>query len=350
MLLSGAAPPAAAHEALAEAAIVEDERQARQLARGRARRAPAASLRTSASSALERGLDGDAAGRGVGRGRPRERGQRRQQRRAAHGRARGQRTSPGRRTLARPASRAARSRSSARSSAWLMTAASAVASTTSSLVNSRSGPRCSTSTAAATPRAHDRHGEHRGEALLAEARDVLEVLVAIGDGHRDGQQLLGDEARDALALAQVDAAHGLGGEADVAAHGEDLPVRPRGPRLAHVDAHDVGRRDGRDVGAHAREHLGERPRLARGLDEAEDPVEAAIGALVDQHRRLRSLTASTSPLMVRPRRFRLGFSRVKMQRSKCDVITAASGLAGRRARLGSGAPPSRPTWRAAPRC
>ena len=129
-------------------------------------------------------------------------------------------------------------------------------------------------------RAHDRHGEHRGEALLAEAGDVLEVLVAIGDRDRHGQQLLGDEARDALALAQMDAAHGVGGEAHVAAQGEELTVALG---VAHVDAHDVGRRDGRDVGAHAREHLGERARLARGLDQAKDPVEAAIGALVDLH-------------------------------------------------------------------
>jgi hypothetical protein len=133
--------------------------------------------------------------------------------------------------------------------------------------------------------AHDRHGQHRGEPLFTEAGDVLVVLVPIGDGHRHRQELLGDEARDALALAQVDAAHRIGGEAHVAAQGEDLAVAcVRTSGVTHVDAHDVGGGDGRHVGAHGREHLGERLRLPGGLDEAKDAIEAAIAALVYQDR------------------------------------------------------------------
>ena len=133
------------------------------------------------------------------------------------------------------------------------------------------------------PAAHDGHGEHGGEALLAEAGDVLEVLVSVGDGDGDGQEPLGDEARDALALPQVHAAHGVGREADVAAQGEHLPVAVRPLAVANVDAHDGRGRDERDIGAHARQHLAERARLARGLDQPEDPIQAAVGALVHLH-------------------------------------------------------------------
>ncbi len=126
-----------------------------------------------------------------------------------------------------------------------------------------------------------RHRQQRREAFLAQARDVLEVLVAVRRRDRDRAQPIGDEADDPFAHAQAYAADRLGGKADVAAHGEHWPG---GVFLAHVDADDVAAGDGRHLRAHGGQHLVQAPRLARHLDEAKDSVQAAVALFVNDDR------------------------------------------------------------------
>ena len=70
------------------------------------------------------------------------------------------------------------------------------------------------------------------------------------------------------------------GEADVGAQHEVVAVVAL---LAHVHADHVGVRDRRGVAAHALQHLGHRALFRRGLDQAQDAVDAQVVALVHVH-------------------------------------------------------------------
>ena len=159
-----------------------------------------------------------------------------------------------------------------------MTAASAVASTTSPSLNERATLRCNTSTPVVAAARTMGTASSAGIFLLAQAGDVLEVRVALADRDRHRPHALGGEAGDAFARAQVHAADGLGGEADVAAHRE---AHAFVGVLADVDADDVGARDVGDVAAHRGQHLLQRTLLIGDRDQTEDSVQRAIACAVN---------------------------------------------------------------------
>ncbi len=124
--------------------------------------------------------------------------------------------------------------------------------------------------------AHERDCEEGGEVLLTQARHRLEACALGPRVGRDRPQVLGREARDALAEAEAHVAHSTRRKADVRAHDEHI-LAVGG--LAQVDADHVGGDQHGHLAAQGVEQLGERSRRRGELEHAQQAGHVRVGAV-----------------------------------------------------------------------